>query len=56
MKKVKYLWVRYGTPRNRKALYILLALVALAVAGGAPGAGSGVGGGSLAQSVGLFGP
>jgi hypothetical protein len=44
MNKLDNLWVRYGTPRNRKVLYILLTLAALAVAGGAPGAGSGMGG------------
>jgi hypothetical protein len=46
MKKLSYLWVRYATPRNRKAAYIVLSLVALAVAGGAPGAGSGAPGGT----------
>ncbi len=45
MAKLSYLWVRYGTTRNVKALYVVLALVALAVAGGAPSAGSGTGGG-----------
>ena len=43
MKDLKQLIVRYDTPRNRKILYILLTLAALAVAGGAPGAGSGMG-------------
>ena len=43
MSKLKFYWLRYGTPRNRKVLYILLTLAALAVAGGAPSAGSGVG-------------
>jgi hypothetical protein len=42
MEKVKYLWGRYGTPRNIKVAYIVLALVALAVAGGAPGGTSGI--------------
>jgi hypothetical protein len=42
MNNLKYLWVRYGTPRNRKIVYILLSLAALAVAGGAPSAGSGM--------------
>jgi len=41
MKKFKNLF----TPHNRKALYITLSLVALAIAGGAPGAGSGIGSG-----------
>ena len=42
MDKVKVLWVRYATPRNVKVAYILLALVALAVAGGAPGGTGGL--------------
>jgi hypothetical protein len=41
MDKLSYLWTRYGTPRNRKIAYIVLSLVALAAAGGAPAAGSG---------------
>lgn len=41
MSNLKHLWVRYGTPRNLKVLYILMTLAALAVAGGAPGNGSG---------------
>jgi hypothetical protein len=41
MKKLQSAWVQYGTPRNLKTLYILLILVAMAVAGGAPSAGSG---------------
>jgi hypothetical protein len=45
MDKLTNLWFRYGTPRNRKAAYVILALAALAIAGGAPGAGSGTGGG-----------
>jgi hypothetical protein len=45
MGKLNYLWVRYATPRNRKVFYVLLTLAALAVAGGAPGAGSGTGAG-----------
>ena len=47
MEKLSYLWTRFGTPRNRKVAYIVLSLVALAVSSGAPGAGSGVGGGGL---------
>jgi hypothetical protein len=39
MKKLQSMWVQYGTPRNLKTLYILLVLVAMAVAGGAPSAG-----------------
>lgn len=42
MDKVKYLWARYGTSRNIKIAYIVLTLVALAVAGGAPGGTSGM--------------
>jgi hypothetical protein len=41
MDKLSYLWTRYGTPRNRKIAYIVLSLVALAAAGGAPAVGSG---------------
>lgn len=42
MNQLKVLWVRYGTSQNRKIVYILLTLAALAVAGGAPSAGSGM--------------
>ena len=41
MKKLNQLWIQYATPRNVKVVYVTVALVALAVAGGAPGAGSG---------------
>jgi hypothetical protein len=41
MKKLSYLWSKYGTSQNAKVIYILLSLAALAVAAGAPGAGSG---------------
>ena len=41
MQKLNQLWLRYGTSNNLKVLYILLTLVALAVAGGAPSNGSG---------------
>ena len=44
MRKLSELWVQHGTPRNRKVAYLVLALVALAVAGGAPSAGSGANG------------
>jgi hypothetical protein len=43
MEKLYRLWGRYGTSRNIKVLYIVGTLVALAVASGAPGAGSGAG-------------
>ena len=43
MKELKNLWLRYGTTRNMKVAYIVITLVALAVAGGAPSAGSGMG-------------
>lgn len=42
MKELKNLWLRYGTTRNMKVAYIVMTLVALAVAGGAPSAGSGL--------------
>jgi hypothetical protein len=43
MEKLRHLWIQYGTPRNLKVVYILVTLAALAVAGGAPSAGSGTG-------------
>lgn len=46
MEKLVRMWVRYGTARNRKVLYLVLSLVALAVASGAPGAGGGPGSGA----------
>lgn len=36
MKKLHQLWHQYGNARNVQFIYIVLALVALAVAGGAP--------------------
>lgn len=42
MEKVKYFWGRYATPRNVKIAYVVLSLIALAVAGGAPAGGGGV--------------
>jgi len=42
MKALHNLWIRYGTPQNAKVLFILLTLAAMAIAGGAPGAGSGM--------------
>ena len=50
MNKLSQLWVRYGTARNRKVAYILLSLIALAVASGAPGAGGGMPGGGFPAS------
>ncbi len=44
MKNVCRLLTQYGTPRNMQVLYVLLTLVALAVAGGAPAIGGGSGG------------
>ncbi len=41
MQKLNQLWLQYGTINNLRVLYLLLALVALAVAGGAPSGGSG---------------
>jgi hypothetical protein len=38
MNELKLLWSRYGTPRNLKGFLLVASLVALAVAGGAPGA------------------
>ena len=51
METLNYLWTRFGTARNRKIAYIVLSLIALAAAGGAPGAGSGLGGGGLTSIV-----
>jgi hypothetical protein len=45
MKRLNKWWARYGTPRNRKTAYVVLTLIALAVASGAPSAGGGVPGG-----------
>ena len=45
MNKLESFAVKYNSPRNRKLLYIAISLIALAIAGGAPGAGSGIGGG-----------
>lgn len=47
MKELNQLWIRYVTPRNAKIVYILLALAALAVAGGAPSGGGGMPGGGV---------
>jgi hypothetical protein len=41
MHKLNHLWNRYATPQNRKALYIVISLIALAVASGAPSGFSG---------------
>jgi hypothetical protein len=40
MQKLTQLWLKYGTQRNLRLLYVLLTLIALAIAGGAP-SGSG---------------
>jgi hypothetical protein len=45
MNKLNQLWLQYGTPSNLKVLYILLSLVALAIAGGAPSGSGGHSGG-----------
>jgi hypothetical protein len=45
MNTIKRLITSYTTPKNRKALFIILTLIGLAAAGGAPGASSGIGGG-----------
>jgi hypothetical protein len=42
MEKLNLLWTKYATARNRKVGFVLLTLVAMAVAAGAPGAGSGL--------------
>jgi hypothetical protein len=42
MEKLNLLWTQYATARNKKIGFILLTLVAMAVAAGAPGAGSGI--------------
>jgi hypothetical protein len=44
MKTLKSLSARYVTPTNVKLFYVLLSLVTLAIAAGAPGAESGIGG------------
>lgn len=51
MKKLSGLWRQYGTPRNLKVVYIVLTLIALAVASGAPGAGSGAPGGVGLETI-----
>lgn len=43
MNKLSSLWFQVATPRNRQVVLILLTLAALAIAGGAPSAGSGMG-------------
>jgi len=47
MQKLNSLWLRYGTSSNLRLLYILLGLIALAVAGGAPSNGGGGSGGGM---------
>ena len=41
MQKLNQLWLQYGTINNLRVLYLMLTLVALAVAGGAPSGPSG---------------
>jgi hypothetical protein len=41
MQKLNQLWLQYGTINNLRVLYLVLTLVALAVAGGAPSGPSG---------------
>ena len=50
MIKIKSLLAKYGTPHNRKGLLITLTVIGLAIAGGAPGAGSGIG----SVGIGMF--
>ena len=45
MNKIENLLVNHASHRNRKALFVILTLIGLAIAGGAPGASSGIGGG-----------
>jgi hypothetical protein len=45
MQKNTHWLVKIGTPKNRKALFIILTMIGMAIAGGAPGASSGIGGG-----------
>ena len=47
MDRLKRLWIYYGTSRNVRIAYIILALVALAAAGGAPSGGGGMPGGGV---------
>jgi len=51
MSKFNQALVKYTTPRNRKILVIILSLIGLAIASGAPGAGSGIGGGPGVNSL-----
>jgi hypothetical protein len=51
MQKLNSFWVRYGTPRNLRLVYVLLTLVALAIAGGAPSGSGGGGAGGLLRAV-----
>ncbi len=45
MEPINKIWLRYGTTRNIRLFYILVTLISLAVAAGAPSAGSGIGSG-----------
>jgi hypothetical protein len=45
MEKLKSYYLKYGTSQNMKLVYLLITLAALALAAGAPSAGSGIGSG-----------
>ncbi len=45
MNRIRNSLSKYTTSENRRVLFIILTLVGLAIAGGAPGASSGIGGG-----------
>jgi len=45
MNNINNLLKKYASTRNRKVLFLLLTLIGLVIASGAPGAGSGIGGG-----------
>ena len=44
MKKIQYYAIWVNQPQVLKLIVVVVSLIALAVAGGAPGAGSGIGG------------
>ena len=45
MKRINHGLIKIRTQQNRKALLIILTMIGMAIAGGAPGASSGIGGG-----------